>query len=100
MVLLVMRTKAWTLALLLIAGCNNSKPATLFQGDEKQIKVTIIARTGDGVAAPFVHTLPSGTLVTVLDDSSSDSMARIRIEQGEFKGQEATVARNSLRPTE
>jgi hypothetical protein len=100
MAILVIRTAAWTLTLLLMGGCNSTKPATLFHGDEQQIKDTIMARTGDGVAASFVHALPSGTLITVLDDESSDSTAKIRIEQGEFKGQEATVARNSLRPTE
>jgi hypothetical protein len=98
--MLAMRTAALTLALLLTAGCTSSKPATLFQGDEPQIKVTILARTGDGVPTPFVQNLPAGTPVTILDGSSSDSTAKIRIEQGEFKGQEATVARNALRLTE
>jgi hypothetical protein len=97
---LVIRTTVWTIALLLTAGCSSSKPATLFQGDVAHIKVTISARTGEGAPAPFVHSLPSGTHVTVLDDSSSALTARIRIEQGEFKGQAATVARNALRLTE
>jgi hypothetical protein len=95
--MLVTRTAAWTLALILIAGCNSAKPATLCQADGTQVKVTILGKTGDSIAAPFVQALPSGTGVTILNEGSSDSIVKIRIEQGEFKGQEATVARGSIR---
>jgi hypothetical protein len=47
-----------------------------------------------------MHALPSGTIVTILDENSPGSTVKIRIEQGEFKGQEAIVARNAIRRTE
>jgi hypothetical protein len=97
MAMRVARTAAWTLSLLLIAGCNGAKPATLCQADGAQIKVTILGKTGDNIVAPFVQALPSGTGVTILDEGSSDSTVKIRIEPGQFKGQEATVARGSIR---
>jgi hypothetical protein len=98
--MLLAKTASCALAMLLIMGCNSLKPATLCQGDKTQIKVTIAAKTGDNLAAPFVQMVPSGTRVTILDDSSSETTARVRIEQGEFKGQEATVARNAIRIAE
>jgi hypothetical protein len=86
--------------LLLIVGGSGSKTATLFHEDKTQIKVTIATKTGDNLDAPFVQSLPSGTYVTILNDSSSETTARVRIEQGVFKGQEAIVARNAIRRTE
>jgi hypothetical protein len=90
----------WALTLFLIAGCNSTKPATLVQGDWKQITATIIAKTGDGLSAPFTKKLPSGTPVTILDDNPSEPTVKVRIEQGEFKCQEATVARNAIHMAE
>jgi hypothetical protein len=94
------RIAASALALLLIAGCTGAKPATLCQGNKSQIRVTMAGKTGDNLAAPFMQALPSGTRVTILDDRSSESTVKIRIEQGEFKGQEANVARNAIRIAE
>jgi hypothetical protein len=94
------RSAAWTLALLLMSGCNSTKTATLGQGDKPQIPVTIVTKTGGVFTPPFVHALPSGTPVTILDGNSSDSTVKIRIEQGEFKGHEATVDRNAIHLTE
>jgi hypothetical protein len=96
----VAKTASCALALILMVGCGTPKTATLFQEDKAQIKVTIAAKTGDSLDARFVQSVPSGTRVTILDDSSSETTIRVRIEQGEFKGQEATVARNALRLTE
>jgi hypothetical protein len=86
--------------LLLIAGCTAATPATLFQGNEAQIRVTITGKSSDNFTARFVHALPSGTRVTILDESLSEATVKIRIEQGEFKGQEATVDRNAIRRNE
>jgi hypothetical protein len=95
--MLFTRTAAGVLALLLIAGCTAAKPATLCQGDEAQIRVTITGKTGDKLTAPFVQALPAGTCVTILNESQSESTVKIRIDQGEFKGQEANVARKAVR---
>jgi predicted RNA-binding protein with TRAM domain len=98
--MLFTRTPGWAIALLLLAGCGGSKSATLVQGDEKQITVRIIAKTGDGLDAPIEQKVRSGTVVTILDDSTSGSTVRVRIEQGDLKGQEATVARKAIRRPE
>ncbi len=98
--MLLMRTTAWSLALLLSAGCTSATPATLCLGNEKHIKVMIRGKTGGSLATPFVHELPSGTRVIILNDTSSESTVKIRIEQGEFQGQEATVDRNAIRHAE
>jgi uncharacterized protein YgiM (DUF1202 family) len=98
--MLAIRSAALVLVTLLIAGCSSEKHATLFQAGEKQINVTIFAKTGDGLRSSFVQKLPSGTSVTILDDSSSQSFVKVRIETGEFKGQNATVDRNSIRRAE
>ena len=98
--MLLTRIAASALALLLIAGCTAAKPATLCQGNKSQIRVTMAGKTGDNRAAPFMQALPSGTRVTILDDRSSESTVKIRIEQGEFRGQEANVARNAIRIAE
>ena len=51
-------------------------------------------------APRLVHTLPSGTCVTILDDSSSDSMARIRTEQGGFRAKKPpSLAIRGVRPS-
>jgi hypothetical protein len=98
--MLFTKTAVWSVALLLTAGCTSATPATLCQGNEKQIKVMIRRKTGDPRAAPFVQQLPSGTRVIILDDGLSESSIKIRIEQGEFQGQEATVDRNAIRRAE
>jgi hypothetical protein len=98
--MLFTKTAAWSLALLLTAGCTAAAPATLCQGSEKQIKVMIRGKTGDNLATPFVQQLPAGTRVIILDDNSSEATIKIRIEQGEFQGQEATVDRNAIRRAE
>jgi hypothetical protein len=94
------RPATWTLALLLVAGCSNSKPATLVQGDKEQIQVTILAKTGDNLAAQFEQALPSGTPVSILDETQSKSTVKILIEAGEFKGKEAIAPRKAIRLAE
>jgi hypothetical protein len=54
------RTTAWALALLLTAGCNTSQHATLYREGEKQIKVTVLSKTGDGIPVTDERELPSG----------------------------------------
>jgi hypothetical protein len=96
----IARTAVWTLALLLIiAGCNSTKPATLVEGNKAQIPVTITGLPNNFTAC-YMHALPSGTIVTILDENSPGSTVKFRIEQGEFKGQEAIVAGNAIRRTE
>jgi hypothetical protein len=94
------KSTAWTLILVLTVGCSSEKHATLFQGDGKQIRVAIAAKTGKGIEASIAQALPSGTTVTILDDSSSESFMQVRIDTGEFQGQVATVSRNALRIAE
>ena len=98
--MLIARSAAWALILLLATGCSSEKHATLIQGDGKQITVTIAAKTGDGIEASVAEALPSGTSVTILDDSSSESFVKVRIDTGEFQGNVATVSRNAIRISE
>jgi hypothetical protein len=94
------RTTASVLAMLLIAGCNSSEPATLFREGETQIKVTVISKTGDNLPAPIECELPSGTHVSILDGTSSEPTVKIFINEGEHKGKEATARRDVIRRTE
>jgi hypothetical protein len=98
--MILAKTASCALALILTVGCGSPKTATLFEGNKAQITVTIAAKTGDNLDAPFVQSVPSGTLVTILDENLPGSTVKIRIEQGAFKGQEATVARNAIRRAE
>jgi hypothetical protein len=95
--MLFTRPATWTLALLLVAGCSSSKPATLVQGDKEQIQVEILTTTGDNIPTKFEHALPSGTPVSILDETPSKSTVKILIEAGEFKGREAIAPRNAIR---
>jgi hypothetical protein len=60
-----------------IADCTRFTPATVFSQGQTEIKVE----------------LPAGTRVSILDDTPSKPTVKIRIEEGEFKGQEATAPR-------
>jgi hypothetical protein len=93
------RTTAWALALLLTGGCNTSQHATLYREGEKQIKVTILSKTGDGIPVTDERELPSGTRVSILDDTTSQSTVKIFFEEGEYEGKEATVPRDAIRRT-
>ena len=93
------RSAAWIMVLLLMAGCNSTKTATLCEGEKTQIQVTITGKPNNSTAR-YIHALPSGTGVTILDENSDGPTVKIRIEQGEFKGHEATVGRSAIRLTE
>jgi hypothetical protein len=94
------RTTASVLAMLLIAGCNASQPATLFREGETQIKVTVLSKTGDNLPVPIECGLPCGTHVSILDGTSSEPTVKIFINEGEHKGKEATARRDVIRRTE
>ena len=46
----VAKTASCALAMILIVGCGSPKSATICQGDKRQIKVTIAAKTGANLA--------------------------------------------------
>jgi NADPH:quinone reductase-like Zn-dependent oxidoreductase len=98
--MLTIKSVAVLLVTLLLMSCSSEQHATLFQAGEKQITVTIDAKTGHRLNASFKQVLPSGTSVTILDNSSSESFVKVRIDTGQFKGQGATVDRNSIRRAE
>jgi hypothetical protein len=94
------KAHASAFALLLLAGCASEKHATLVKGDQKMVSIRIENKGRGILAGTFPTELPTGTRVTILNDRSSVSTMKVRIDRGEFAGHEAFVDRNSIRRDE
>ena len=88
---MIRRTIApWIAAVLLLIGCNPGKPAILSGPDGEVVPITLLGRTGDGIAVELASELPAGTRVTLLNEGKT--LARFRIDEGIHRGKEATCA--------
>jgi hypothetical protein len=87
---------SWLAILRIGIGCGPDHSAIISGKGGAQVPATIIAYTGDGILSPFEADLPSGTRVTIVRRGGQGKVARVRVEEGRYKGREADVAGESL----
>jgi hypothetical protein len=91
------RIAALAPAFIILSACGCHERAMLFRADGARVNVTIRTNTGDGAEIILETGLPQGSRVTILDERLAGTLARVRIEEGDFKDLEAFVTRTSVR---